>query len=53
MEANARLLDSLEAEVPAELMPFVAEAKDQLARDVARERNREAEEDRARDERFE
>lgn len=53
METNARLLDSLEAEVPAELMPFVAEAKDQLARDVARERQREVEEDRARDERFE
>jgi len=50
MEANARLLDSLESEFVAELMPFVAEARDQLAQEVARERQRETAEDRARDE---
>jgi hypothetical protein len=53
MEANARLLDDLGLEVSAEFMPFVAEAKDQLAREVARERLLETAEDRARDERFE
>jgi hypothetical protein len=53
IEANARLLDSLGSEMNAELMAFVAQAKDELARQVARERQRETEEDRARDERFE
>lgn len=53
MEANARLLDSADADLSADLMPFVAEAKDQLAREIASERQRETAEDRARDERFE
>jgi hypothetical protein len=53
MEANARLLDSLEADLPAELIPSVVEAKDQLAREIARERQSETERDQARDERFE
>jgi hypothetical protein len=53
MEVNTRLLDSLGSELPAELTPFVVEAKDQLAREVATERQQETEEDRARDERFE
>jgi hypothetical protein len=53
LEANARLLDSLEGELPAELMTFVVEAKDQLAREVARERQRETEQDQATDQRFE
>lgn len=53
MEANARLLDSLELEVLAPLEAFVAEARDQLAQQVARERQRETERDRERDERFE
>ena len=53
MEANARLLDLLKAEVSANLVSFVADAKAQLARQVARERERETAEDRARDERFE
>ena len=53
MEANARLLDSLESHVPSGVMPFVTEAKAQLAQEVARERQWETEHDRARDERFE
>jgi hypothetical protein len=53
MEANARLLDSVAPYVPSGLMPFVSEAKVQLAQMVARERQRETEQDRARDERFE
>lgn len=53
MEANVGLLDSLEAHVPSGLIPFVTEAKAQLAREVAHERQQETEEDRARDERFE
>lgn len=53
MEANSRLLDSLETDVSASLMPIVADAKAQLAREVTREREWETAEDRARDERFE
>lgn len=53
MEANARLLDSLESDLPSDLVRFVTEAKAQLAGDVARERQWETEQDRARDERFE
>ncbi|MCI0146673.1 hypothetical protein KNO81_12320 [Paraburkholderia sediminicola] len=53
MEANAQLLDSLESDIPSGLMGFVIEAKAQLAQEVARARQRETEEDRARDERFE
>ncbi|MNT69034.1 hypothetical protein D3C72_2073130 [compost metagenome] len=53
MEANARLLDSLESNFPSSLMPYVFEAKAQLAQAVARERQQETEQDRARDERFE
>jgi len=53
MESNARLLDCLEMEILENLMPFVVEAKDQLVREIARARQSETEEDRARDERFE
>jgi hypothetical protein len=53
IEANAQLLDSLEAHVLSGIMPFVTEAKAQLAREVAQERQQETKEDRARDERFE
>jgi hypothetical protein len=53
MEANAQLLDSLEPYIPSDLMPFVTDAKAQLAQEVARERQQETELDRARDERFE
>jgi len=53
MEANARLLDSLEPHVPSGLMPFITEAKAQLAQEAARERQWETEHDRASDERFE
>jgi hypothetical protein len=53
IEAKARLLDSFGSEINAELMAFIAQAKDQLARRVAIERQRETEEDRAQDERFE
>lgn len=53
VEANARLLDSLESHVPPSVMPSVTEAKAQLAQEVAEERQRETERDRKRDERFE
>lgn len=53
IEANAKLLDSLESLLPPALMPLVADAKVRLARHVADERQRELEWDRARDERFE
>jgi hypothetical protein len=53
LEANARLLDTLEAEVRGELVPFVVKAKDQLAREIASERQWETERDQDRDERFE
>ena len=51
--ANARLLDDLEATLPTTLMPYVAEARDRLARVIASERKSETAEDKARDERFE
>jgi hypothetical protein len=53
MEANARLLDDLQSAVTSDLAQFVTEAKTQLAQEVARERQWETEQDRARDERFE
>ncbi|MGW5840000.1 hypothetical protein ACWFZ6_18505 [Methylorubrum extorquens] len=53
MEANARLLDSLEAEISASLMSIVVEAKTQLAHGIAREREWETQRDRTRDETFE
>lgn len=53
IEANARLLDQVEGEVSGELISFVAEAKERLAREIETERRWEAEHDRARDERFE
>ncbi|NEU15144.1 hypothetical protein G3T14_24275 [Methylobacterium sp. BTF04] len=53
MEANARLLDSLEAQISTNLMPIVADAKAQLAQEIARERECESARDRARDETFE
>ncbi len=53
IEANARLLDSLETDVSARLTTILTDARAQLARDVVREREWETAEDRARDERFE
>ena len=53
MEANAQLLDSLEAEVLANHRAIVTEAKAQLVHEVAREREWETAKDRARDETFE
>ena len=53
MEANAQLLDCLEPPSPSGLMPFVAEAKTRLEQEISRERQRETEEGRIRDERFE
>jgi len=53
IELCAHLLDSVEPLVPASLMPFVTEAKAQLVQIVAREREWETRQDRARDERFE
>jgi hypothetical protein len=53
MEANALVLDSLDSLIPSSLIPFVMEAKAQLAQEIASERQSETERDRARDERFE
>ncbi len=53
IEANAQLLDSIESYIPANIKPFVTEAKARLAQEVARERVWETQKDRARDERFE
>ncbi|MBI5543492.1 MAG: hypothetical protein HY901_06355 [Deltaproteobacteria bacterium] len=53
IEANARLLDSLNAQLSTDLMPFITEAKAKLAHVIARERRCETEFDRARDEQFE
>lgn len=53
IEENARLLDSLEPHVLSRLLPFVTETKTRLAQEVAQERRRETERDRAQDERFE
>lgn len=53
MEANTRLLDSLEMDVSASLMPIAIDAKAQLAQEVTREREWETARDRERDERFE
>lgn len=52
IEANARLLDSLESLSPS-FMQFVTEAKANLMQEVARERQWETKIDRVRDERFE
>lgn len=53
MEANARLLDSLESQVRSGLIPYVNEAKALLAKDISRQWQSETEQDRACDERFE
>lgn len=53
IEANARLLDSLDSDDLSGVMSFVTEAKAQLAQMVARERESETKHDQARDERFE
>ncbi|MFS8148630.1 hypothetical protein [Rhizobium sp. BR 249] len=53
MEANARLLDDMEGLIPAEYMSVVADAKKQLARNIAGQREWETKRDRDRDERFE
>lgn len=52
IEANARLLDTLEPEL-SEMISFLAEAKSRLAREIAAARQWETERDQARDERFE
>jgi hypothetical protein len=52
IEANARLLDGVEALVPA-LVPFAMKAKSRLQQEAARERQRETEHDRIENERFE
>ncbi|MCJ9668524.1 MULTISPECIES: hypothetical protein [unclassified Neorhizobium] len=53
MDANARLLDSLEGLVAAEHLPSVDALKSQLTRKIAKEREWETKRDRGRDERFE
>ncbi|RJG13537.1 hypothetical protein D3879_09935 [Pseudomonas cavernicola] len=53
MEANTRLLDDAQIMIPAALLPYVAEAKDLLSREIANERQSETERDQVRDERFE
>ena len=53
MEANARLLDSLESFVSPDQIPFVAEAKASFAQEIMKQRHWETKYDRARDERFE
>jgi hypothetical protein len=53
MEANARLLDSLEVGSRPDLAQFVSMAKNKIGQEIARERQRETAYDRARDERFE
>ena len=53
IEANAKLLDSLDSDVAMRLSPFITEAKAQLAQEIARERESETRQDRAQDERFE
>jgi len=53
MESRARLLDNLGELVPPGLMPYVVEVKARLAQEISRVRQRETEQDRTQDERFE
>lgn len=53
LEANARLLDVLPANISTEYRAAVADAKAKLATEIANTRRYEVEEDRERDERFE
>lgn len=53
MEANARLLDSLEEQTKGRLTSSIGAAKAKLAREVREEREHETTMDRGRDERFE
>lgn len=53
MEANVRMLDSLEGGVTGRLTMVIAEARIQLLREIEEERIRETTRDRVRDERFE
>ena len=53
MEANVRMLDSLEGGGTGRLTMVVAEARIQLVREIEKERIRETTRDRVRDERFE
>ncbi|SOF00904.1 hypothetical protein SAMN05446635_8977 [Burkholderia sp. OK233] len=53
MDASVQLLDELETIVPASAMPFVISEKERLVRNAAEARQRETEEARTRDERFE
>jgi hypothetical protein len=48
MDANARLLDSLDSHIQSAVVPFVTEPKALLAQEIARERQRETEQDRTR-----
>jgi hypothetical protein len=53
IEANARLLDSLDDEIVRRLGSTLDELKDELAQEIESERRRETERDSDRDERFE
>jgi len=53
MEANARLLDSLDMEFPVGFRPLVAAAKDRMTREIGSQREWETKMDRGRDEAFE
>jgi hypothetical protein len=53
MEANVGLLDSLDEDLAALLMPIIADARIQLAQQIEREREWETVRDRGSDERFE
>lgn len=53
IESNAKLLDSLDAQLAERIATAISDAKQQLAQNIQRERASETQEDRARDERFE
>jgi hypothetical protein len=53
VEANSKLLDSLAPHIQCRVGSLVAEAKAQLAQEIARDRQLETATDRSRDERFE
>lgn len=53
IEANSRLLDGLESIFPPDLMPFLVDAKTNLAEEIEKERKWETGQDQVRDERFE
>ncbi|EKS70395.1 MULTISPECIES: hypothetical protein [Caballeronia] len=53
LEANSKLLESIDDLVPTDLIPFIVEAKAALTREIVDRRASETNEERARDERFE